>query len=175
VSGRVILITGVMAAGKSTVAQALAERLPKSVHLRGDTFRKMIVNGRVELGFELTEEAKAQLLLRYRIAVDVAKKYAEAGFTVVYQDIILGETLREVVGWFGETPVDVVVLAPRVETVSEREAARRKTGYARAEDVATFDRVLREETPRLGLWLDNSDMTVAETVEHILNSSPSPR
>jgi deoxyadenosine/deoxycytidine kinase len=35
---QVILITGNMAAGKSSVAQALAERLPKSVHLRGDVF-----------------------------------------------------------------------------------------------------------------------------------------
>ncbi|MEZ4664472.1 MAG: adenylyl-sulfate kinase [Caldilineaceae bacterium] len=29
----IILITGLMAAGKSSVAQALAERLAKSVHL----------------------------------------------------------------------------------------------------------------------------------------------
>ena len=43
---RIILITGNMASGKSTVAQALAEQLPKSVHLRGDLFRRMIVSGR---------------------------------------------------------------------------------------------------------------------------------
>ena len=43
---QVILITGNMAAGKSSVAQSLAERLPKSVHLRGDVFRRMIVSGR---------------------------------------------------------------------------------------------------------------------------------
>lgn len=41
-----ILITGIMASGKSTVAQLLAERLDRSVHLRGDMFRKMIVNDR---------------------------------------------------------------------------------------------------------------------------------
>lgn len=34
-AGGVTLITGVMAAGKSTVVQALAERLPRSVHVRG--------------------------------------------------------------------------------------------------------------------------------------------
>ena len=45
----IILITGNMAAGKSTVAQALAERLPMSVHLRGDRFRRMIVNGQAEM------------------------------------------------------------------------------------------------------------------------------
>ena len=43
---QLILITGIMAAGKSTVAQHLAERLPNSVHLRGDVFRRMMVNGR---------------------------------------------------------------------------------------------------------------------------------
>jgi predicted kinase len=47
---QLILITGLMAAGKSTVAQRLAERLPKSVHLRGDVFRRMIVNGQAEMG-----------------------------------------------------------------------------------------------------------------------------
>ena len=41
---KVVLITGVMASGKSTIAQLLAEKLPKAVHLRGDTFRKMIVS-----------------------------------------------------------------------------------------------------------------------------------
>ena len=44
----VIVITGIMAAGKSTVAQILAERLPRSVHVRGDVFRRMIISGRAE-------------------------------------------------------------------------------------------------------------------------------
>jgi dephospho-CoA kinase len=43
---QIIVLTDRMAAGKSTVAQALAERLPKSVHLPGDIYRKLIVNGR---------------------------------------------------------------------------------------------------------------------------------
>lgn len=44
----IILITGIQAAGKSTVAQLLAERLPRSVHVRGDLFRRMIVSGRAD-------------------------------------------------------------------------------------------------------------------------------
>jgi len=36
----VVLITGIQAAGKSTVAQELADRLPRSVHVRGDVFRR---------------------------------------------------------------------------------------------------------------------------------------
>ena len=46
---QIVLITGAMAAGKSSLAQALAERLPCSVHLRGDSFRRMIVSGRAEM------------------------------------------------------------------------------------------------------------------------------
>ena len=43
---RFYLITGVMASGKSTTAQALSEQLPRCVHLRGDLFRRMIASGR---------------------------------------------------------------------------------------------------------------------------------
>jgi adenylylsulfate kinase-like enzyme len=42
----VIVVTGIQAAGKSTIAQALAERLDRPVRLRGDLFRRMIVSGR---------------------------------------------------------------------------------------------------------------------------------
>ena len=166
-SGRVILITGVMAAGKSTVAQALAERLPRSVHLRGDAFRRMIVNGRAEPGPVLTEEARAQLHLRYRIAVSVARQFAEEGFTVVYQDIILGDTLRDVAGWFEDTQLDVFVLAPDA-AVARRGGRRNKTGYPSPGDIPFFDRVLRQETPKVGTWLDTTTMTVAETADRIL-------
>jgi hypothetical protein len=34
--------------------------------------------------------------------------------------------------------------------------------------IEELDRALREETPRLGLWLDNSDQTPTETVDEIL-------
>ena len=66
--GRVIVITGAMAAGKSTVAELLAHRLPRSVHVRGDVFRTMVVNGRAEMTPQPTEEAIAQLHLRYDLA-----------------------------------------------------------------------------------------------------------
>jgi hypothetical protein len=69
----IILLTGVMAAGKSTIAQHLAERLPMSVHLRGDVFRRMFVDGRAEMGPGFTESAWEQLRLRYRLATASAQ------------------------------------------------------------------------------------------------------
>jgi predicted kinase len=168
IRSRIILITGNMAAGKSSVAQALVERLPRSVHLRGDLFRRMIVNGQALMSFELSAEAEQQLRLRYDIAVDVAKRYWQAGFTVVYQDIIIGPALGAVVAAFEPYHVSVIVLCPRADIVAARDHARRKTAYADRAAIDAFDQVLRSQTPRYGYWLDTSDLTVTETADHIL-------
>jgi chloramphenicol 3-O-phosphotransferase len=167
---RIILITGNMAAGKSSVSQALAERLPKSVHLRGDLFRRMIVNGQAEMTFTLSAEAERQLLLRYQLAADAAKRYADAGFTVIYQDIIIGRALEDAISRFQGYPLSVVVLCPKSHVVAAREAARDKTGYSDQAAILAFDRILREETPRIGYWLDTSELTIPETVDAILSN-----
>jgi predicted kinase len=164
----VIMITGVMAAGKSTVAQQLAERLPRSVHLRGDLFRRMIVNGQAEMSFTLSAEAYGQLRLRYRIAAAAAELYLQAGFSVVYQDIVIGPELAEVADYYRGRPLYLVVLCPAPGVVAAREAGRGKRGYHDDAAVASFDEALRNETPRLGLWLDSSQLTAAETVDQIL-------
>ena len=67
---QVLIVTGAMAAGKSTLGQALAERLERSVHLRGDVFRRMIVGGRAVPG--AGDEGRAQLKLRYAMAAQAA-------------------------------------------------------------------------------------------------------
>jgi chloramphenicol 3-O-phosphotransferase len=167
---RIILITGIMAAGKSSVAQRLAERLPRSVHLRGDVFRRMIVNGRAEMGRELSADAYAQLQLRYQLAIHAARQYRRAGFDVVYQDIVVGAVLHEVVRQFEGEALYVVVLCPSVEAVAAREAGRPKIGYSDDFTPSQFDRVFREETPRLGFWLDSSALSVDETVDAILTN-----
>jgi len=82
----IVLITGISAAGKSTVAQMLAERLPRSVHLRGDVFRRMIVGGRADMTSAPSEEAERQLSLRYRLTASVCDAYFDEGFTVIAQD-----------------------------------------------------------------------------------------
>ena len=164
----IILITGNMAAGKSSVAQALAERLSMSVHLRGDIFRRMIINGQAEMNVTLSIEAKRQLQLRYRLAQAVAKHYVDAGFTVVYQDIIIGEVLSQVVAAFQPYQLAIVVLCPRADVIVARDQTRAKTGYPSRAAVDTFDHILRFETPPRGYWLDSSDLTVMQTVDRIV-------
>jgi chloramphenicol 3-O-phosphotransferase len=170
----VIVVTGIQAAGKSTVAQALAERLERSVHLRGDLFRRMIINGRAEMGpASPPAEAIRQLRLRYQLAAAAADGYAGAGFTVVLQDIILGPHLTEMVAAIRARPLYVVVLAPRAEVVQAREDARRqargKVAYKPGdESAAELDAHFRRETPRIGLWLDSSDQSPSQTADEVL-------
>lgn len=125
----VFVITGVMASGKSTIAQLLAERFEKGVHLRGDTFRKMIVTGREEFLPNPSQEAVRQLQLRYQISASVADMYVAAGFNVVVQDIIIGPMLKDFIDSIQSSPVFLIVLSSNEKTIIEREKSRGKTGY----------------------------------------------
>jgi chloramphenicol 3-O-phosphotransferase len=164
----VILLTGIQAAGKSTVAQLLAERLPRSVHVRGDVFRRMIINGRADMTPDPSSEAVRQLRLRYQLAANVSDAYFQAGFTVIVQDVILGAHLAEMTAMIRSRPLLVVVLAPQVSAIADREKNREKTAYG-TWAIMQLDDGFRRETPRLGLWLDTSSQTPAETADEILS------
>jgi hypothetical protein len=151
------------------VAQALAERLPRSAHVRGDVFRRMVVGGRAEMTPEGTDEALRQLHLRYRIAAKTADMYYEAGFTAIVQDVVIGRDLERFTKMVRSRPLQVVVLAPDPAAVERREQARGKRGYAGGWTIAQLDAVLRDETPRIGLWLDTSRQTLEETVNEIIS------
>lgn len=166
-AGSVVLVTGIMGAGKSTVAQLLAEQLPEASHVRGDAFRRMIVSGRAEMVPAADTEAITQLQLRYNLASLVADGYAEAGFTAVYQDIVLGSELERATDRIRTRPLFVVVLAPRPEVVLRRAEERAKPSGYGDWTVEALDELLRA-TPRIGLWLDTSDQTAEQTVDVIL-------
>lgn len=165
-SPSLILITGIMASGKSTVAQLLAERFTRGVHLRGDAFRRMIVSGREEMLPDASAEAVRQLHLRYRLAAAAADAYVEAGFNTVVQDVIVGAEVNTFLEFVTTRPLYMIVLCPRADIAAAREAARNKQGYG-IWTVSDLDYILRNETPRVGMWLDSSDLTPEETVNEI--------
>lgn len=154
--GAIYLITGPMAAGKSSVAGLLAKRFTRAVHLEGDLFRRSILSGREEMSPEPSSEAIAQLRLRYRLAAVAADVYHGAGFTVAVEDVVGGAFLREYIALIRSRPLHVVVLVPSFEALAAREAGREQKGYLRWQIAEHRTRFLAE-TPRIGLWFDSSD------------------
>ena len=129
----------------------------------------MVVSGYVSMNLDDKLEAHGDLDLRYRIAAAAADTYAGAGFTVVLQDIVIGDYLSRYVSYVKTSPLHVVVLVPRPDVVAAREAARSKTAYRPGSyTVEQLDHALRTATPRVGLWVDNSDQTPDETAAEIL-------
>jgi len=171
---RLFLVTGIPAAGKSTVSHALARRFERGVCVDGDSIREMVVSGAAPLGSPLTEAATAELLMRYRAGLAVARVYLDAGFDVVFNDNMFGTLFGEVLAMSGELALrherHVVVLNPSAEAVRLRDATREvwQAYEGDAWDVDELRRGLVEETPWIGLWLDTSSQSAEETVGEIL-------
>jgi chloramphenicol 3-O-phosphotransferase len=167
--GRVIVITGAMAAGKSIVADLLAIRLPKSVHIHGDMFRRMVVSGRAEMTPNPSPEAIAQLNLRYDLAAMAADHCAEDGFDAIVQEVILAKDLADFVKRIASPERYLVVLSSSLSASEWREEERTRAGYLHL-SAAALDEVIRRETMQIGYWLDCSAQTPEETVDDILNN-----
>lgn len=164
----VFIITGAMAAGKSTVAMALAKRFARSAHVEGDVFLRMMVKGRATIGPVLSSEARAQLSLRQELATEAARKFALSGFAVIYEDILIGTDLTAAVERLSEFSPHVVVLTPSVSVLAQRDQGRSKTGYSDSLAPQALAGALERETPRLGLWIDTSAMSADDVVTTIL-------
>jgi GrpB-like predicted nucleotidyltransferase (UPF0157 family) len=170
----VYLITGPMAAGKSTVARLLASRFERGVHLEGDVFRRNIVSGRVEMAPDPSPPALDQLRLRYRLAAAAADTYFEAGFAVALEDVVAGPLLGEYRTMIRSRPCHVIVLLPSIDALIAREAGRDQKGYGAWTVEQLYDG-FAATTPRVGLWLDTTDLTPDQTVEEILSRTATRR
>jgi broad-specificity NMP kinase len=161
----IYLISGLPGAGKSSVSYRLAKRFERGVHIEADLVQQMIVVGSVWPEWEPREEAMRQFDLRRRNVSMLADSFFDAGFTPVIDDIVIGSRIDEYVSGLQGRPLLFVMLVPRPDVVRKREMSRKKYVFDRW---AHLDDVIRRETPRVGLWLDTSDMSADETVDAIL-------
>jgi predicted kinase len=165
----IIAVTGVQAAGKSTVARLLAQRLPPAADVEADALHRMIVSGAEwvrDPGTPNPESAR-QLRLRLKNMCLLGISFYQAGFTAVLDDIILGDRWHHFQEDLRGYPFSLVVLAPSIDTVRLRDEQRPKPTLGAA--WATYlDDALRSTLPGHGLWIDTTDRTPEATVDHIL-------
>ncbi len=145
------VITGAMAAGKSTIAKALVHRFEKSAHVGGDAFLRMITKGGAVMGPVLGREAIEQLHLRQDIAMYAVRRFVGAGFTT---DILIGADFVRIKRALADLNPRIVVLNPDVETLARRDAERHKTGYGEHFPLTSLLRLFRTARPVKGCgWI----------------------
>ncbi len=123
---------------------------------------------------DASPEALEQLRLRYRLAAAAADAYSQAGFNVALEDDVAGAVLGDYRTMIRSRPCHVIVLLPSVEAVAAREVERDHKGYGAWTGEQLYEGFVTA-TPRVGIWLDTTDLTPEETVEEILTQTTSAR
>ncbi len=163
--GRVIVVSGVPGAGKTTVARALALRFKHSAHVEADMLQQMIVSGASWPDPQLTPESQRQLRLRATNACKLADSFAAAGFCAVLDDIFVGDRIDHLKADLATRPFGFVMLNPSLDALQRRNAQRAKRD---AFHQAQFLHPIVQQTPRIGLWLDTSTIDANQTVDRIV-------
>lgn len=177
----IFLIIGIPATGKSSTSRALALRLPKALHIPVDDLRMMVVSGLVLPAAEWTDALVEQVSLARKLAARMALAYREAGFAAVIDDFLDANTLHDYHELLEQPGVRRVVLLPTQDEAHRRNHVRSGGGPGAAyidDGIRFFYDTARELATRLSeegwLVIDNTALTVEETVDAILQRSAAP-
>ena len=126
----ILVITGQLAAGKSTLARAVLERFEHGVHVDVDGIRELVVSGRASpLAWDA--ETTRQFELAIAASVGLAAVYARAGFAVAIEGGIDPEVVDRHLAATGlravrislEPPVEVALARNRERTTKSHDPA----------------------------------------------------
>ncbi|MFB7514966.1 AAA family ATPase [Streptomyces sp. NPDC056144] len=161
-----LLLAGIPGSGKSTVAAALAARFTRAAHIEIDHLQELIVQGCHWPNPDGDPEADRQILLRARNGCLLADSFATAGFLPVFDDVVVRRSHLDFYrAHVKAVPLHVVILAPGPDKAWERNNARHKKLTT---NWAFLDEAMREELLTEGVWIDNAEQTVEETVDAVL-------
>lgn len=121
----IYLIAGGPGVGKSTTARALADAFDSSIHIDVDELRHMVRGGQVLPGLGAwPDELRRQIGLARATVIDMARRYASAGFTVVIDDFWDPDDLAEYEALRAELDGRRYLLYPSLEEARRRNRVR---------------------------------------------------
>ena len=169
---KIIFITGMAGAGKSSVGRMLARRFPKCLFIQVDELREKMVTGyaRPQDGV-FTEEVMLQFQMARTAAIQMARLYASNGVDVVIDDVCAPPNFVEQYAALFELPeVHRVLLYPKESVVIER--IRKRGGPLEHIPYVPVIYKFLDSMPKDGwIVLDSSEWTVEQTVNEILSNT----
>ncbi len=164
-------ITGPPAVGKSTLCIALLKEFEFGLHLSVDDLRTWVTVG-ISESVPWTDETERQFRIAEAASCDVAKRYQTNGFAVAVDHCRNLPVLEELIAeHLADRPVIKVCLMPNLECNLERNATRTNKTFGPELLVDTIiwtNTNYRNQVPSGWEVIDNSNMTVEETIRHVL-------
>lgn len=127
-----VVVSGPPGAGKSTVAQLLADRFDRSVLVEGDAFFGFLARGAIEPWLPAANDQNDVVI---QAAAAAAGRFAAGGFATVYEGVIGPWFLDRFVQLAGLAEVHYAMLLPTVEQCLDRVNGR--TGHGFTDQAAT--------------------------------------
>jgi thymidylate kinase len=166
---KIILIVGGPGAGKSTLSRLVAERYERSVYHEADRIRESVVKGFAIPQLPYSPGNLEQFKLGRDASTFIAQSYCDAGFTVVVDDSFACHVTAGYTALMDDERTVAILLAPEKEAMIARMAKRQgpldelliglvRNGYYE---------VLREIALERWNVIDNTDLTIEETVERV--------
>jgi hypothetical protein len=126
-----------------------------------------IVSGLVPPQGPPMDEADRQLELRRRNVCLLADSFANAGFVPVIDDVVVSPSVLDLyLAMLRTRPLRLVQLTPTLDVIQSRDAGRDKHVF---ELWRHLNDELHNRMPRVGIWIDTSDLTADQTVDAILD------
>jgi chloramphenicol 3-O-phosphotransferase len=164
-----VIVSGMPAAGKSTVTALASRLLPRAAQVKGDTVNQMILGGRVSFMGTPRDEARRQDELCNRNMCALANNFVDFGFTVLMDTVVADRAeLNFLLTLLSPRPVRLVTLAPGVEVCQHRNATRAPEERFEFDGYHRLEADMQRELGEVGWWFDTSALTPTQTAEQLV-------